>query len=551
MSQPLVTEKKCLVWCCDNWSSYKNVQCGSVPKNKKGGLGDRIRGMITVKIWARILNLDFYIIWDGDQFKDYFDFSDFNMLNIEKDDIGVYTYLHKRHHALNKVFICEKPENIFSNKINKILSNSFDWKNIFNNQYIDKNLLESNLDLEEYSILYTKTLVPTLKMKNLVLNIFKNHTHIPVINRLSEQLQNGVEKAFILPSKINSEGDKEFVSSVIPNLTMTMDQLRNRLREKMNKYNTINNKVAINNKNKPNRILHPLPSSNVVRETASDEKFGREYSDEGNWVHPIVDRLPEKLLDDVEKASDTSSKRRELIENRYWVHPMVNRLPEKLPDGVEEASGTSSKRREPIENRYRVHPLLDRLTNQPHVGACIVGVQIRTGDKHINSNFKGDNLYNENSILNILNNIKIHLDINNIREYSIFLTSDFPDIYTCGKKIWPSEKIIYYDKKICHIDKSNDSNNIDKTYVDNFILSQHTEVIYGSLSSGFTKIAGLSSNHSNFYDISDFDTDKDNLHQITKINKKQLLRFKCSRGRQKKNISNAELKLILKEDNKI
>lgn len=445
MSQPLVTEKKCLVWCCDNWSNYKNVQCGSVvPKNAKGGLGDRIRGMITVKIWARILNLDFYIIWDGDQFKDYFDFSDFNMLNIEKDDIGVYTYLHKRHHALNKVFICEKPENIFSNKINKILSNSFDWKNIFNNQYIDKNLLESNLDLEEYSILYTKTLVPTLKMKNLVLNIFKNHTHIPVISRLSEQ-----------------------------------------------------------------------------------------------------------LLDDVEKASDTSSKRRELIENRYWVHPMVNRLPEKLPDGVEEASGTSSKRSEPIENRYRVHPILDRLTNQPHVGACIVGVQIRSGDNHIDSNFKGNKLYNENSILNILNNIKIHLDINNIREYSIFLTSDFPDIYTCGKKIWPSEKIIYYDKKICHIDKSNDSNNIDKTYVDNYILSQHTEIIYGSLSSGFTKIAGLSSNHNNFYDISDFDTDKDNLHQITKTNKKQLLRFNSKRGRQKKNISNDELKLILNENNKI
>lgn len=374
MSQPLVTEKKCLVWCCDNWSNYKNIQCGSVPKNVKGGLGDRIRGMITVKIWARILNLDFYIIWDGDQFKDYFDFSDFNMLNIEKDDIGVYTYLYDKHHALNKVFICEKPENIFSNKINKILSNSMDWKNIFNNQYIDKNLLESNLDLEEYSILYTKTLVPTLKMKNLVLNIFKNHTHIPVINRLSEQLQNG---------------------------------------------------------------------------------------------------------------------------------------------------------------------------------ACIVGVQIRTGDNHIDSNFKGDKLYNENSILNILNNIKIHLDINNIREYSIFLTSDFPDIYTCGKKIWPSEKIIYYDKKICHIDKSNDSNNIDKTYVDNYILSQHTEIIYGSLSSGFTKIAGLSSNHNNFYDISDFDTDKDNLHQITKTNKKQLLRFKCNRGRQKKNISNAELKLILNENNKI
>ena len=374
MSQPLVTEKKCLVWCCDNWSNYKNIQCGSVPKNVKGGLGDRIRGMITVKIWARILNLDFYIIWDGDQFKDYFDFSDFNMLNIEKDDIGVYTYLYDKHHALNKVFICEKPENIFSNKINKILSNSMDWKNIFNNQYIDKNLLESNLDLEEYSILYTKTLVPTLKMKNLVLNIFKNHTHIPVINRLSEQLQNG---------------------------------------------------------------------------------------------------------------------------------------------------------------------------------ACIVGVQIRTGDNHIDSNFKGDKLYNENSILNILNNIKIHLDINNIREYSIFLTSDFPDIYTCGKKIWPSEKIIYYDKKICHIDKSNDSNNIDKTYVDNYILSQHTEIIYGSLSSGFTKIAGLSSNHNNFYDISDFDTDKDNLHQITKTNKKQLLRFKCNRGRQKKNISNAELKSILNENNKI
>ena len=58
----------------------------------------------------------------------------------------------------------------------------------------------------------------------------------------------------------------------------------------------------------------------------------------------------------------------------------------------------------------------------------IIGIQLRTGDRNMNvgkgirNNF---DLNSDNRILNILNNIKAHLELSQIFEYSIFLTSDY------------------------------------------------------------------------------------------------------------------------------
>ena len=47
---------KMLVWCCNNYSQYKKLKVGKHFKRLKcGGLGDRIKALITVKIWAQLL----------------------------------------------------------------------------------------------------------------------------------------------------------------------------------------------------------------------------------------------------------------------------------------------------------------------------------------------------------------------------------------------------------------------------------------------------------------------------------------------------------------
>lgn len=324
-------DKRYLVWCCDNWTKYQDIKVGGKCKNK-GGLGDRLRGLIAVKLWSRVLGLDFYFIWEGDNFEDLFNFPNYNQLNIDKNDIGVYSMSTE----LQQLITNEKPEDIFNNKINKVLTNSHSWRFILENPHIDKSQWNFDLDKEEFNNLYTKTLVPTIKMENIVSNIIKEHKYI-------------------------------------------------------------------------------------------------------------------------------------------------------------------------------------------------IGVQLRTGDRNMNvgrgirDNF---NLNSDNRILNILNNIKDHLELSQIFEYSIFLTSDYPNIFSLGMKVWEAKKIIYYNKPICHVDKYKDLNSIDKTFVDNYILSQKTKIIYGSLSSGFTRVACLSSVHNNFYNILDFESDKERLQNIQKKPKKELIKWK-------------------------
>ena len=128
-------DKRYLVWCCDNWTKYQDIKVGGKCKNK-GGLGDWLRGLIAVKLWSRVLGLDFYFIWEGDNFEDLFNFPNYNQLNIDKNDIGVYSMSTE----LQQLITNEKPEDIFNNKINKVLTNSHSWRFILENPHIDKRL---------------------------------------------------------------------------------------------------------------------------------------------------------------------------------------------------------------------------------------------------------------------------------------------------------------------------------------------------------------------------------------------------------------------------
>jgi hypothetical protein len=160
----------------------------------------------------------------------------------------------------------------------------------------------------------------------------------------------------------------------------------------------------------------------------------------------------------------------------------------------------------------------------------IIGIQVRLSDYNIinkrvecdnNINTKQYQLdydkkhYGENineSVLNILKKIKEKCD-KDIKSYSIFITSSYEHTYNLSLSVWDKEDILYNNDIIYHLDSENQSSDISKIFIDNYILSAKTSYMYISDHSNYGRIAALSCTHDNIY----------NLHLI-KLNKKDLLR---------------------------
>jgi hypothetical protein len=158
----------------------------------------------------------------------------------------------------------------------------------------------------------------------------------------------------------------------------------------------------------------------------------------------------------------------------------------------------------------------------------LVGIQLRLGDRLMIKKRGGNRIQTDNSdsddkvnqyILKILSNIKKHLELTNNNDNFIFITSDSCLVFEIACQVWSKEQILYNEEKIVHIDKNNDcSDGTIKTYVDHYILSRKTKVIYGSMKSGYSRTACLASNHSNFYNISEFVKDKKKKYRKSTIN---------------------------------
>ena len=83
--------------------------------------------------------------------------------------------------------------------------------------------------------------------------------------------------------------------------------------------------------------------------------------------------------------------------------------------------------------------------------------------------------------------------------YNVFITSDYSSIYDIASEIWDPTQIIYNNDDIQHIDKNPTDNGIFKVIVDNYILSQKTDILYISVHSNYGRVAALSATHSNIY----------------------------------------------------
>lgn len=132
----------------------------------------------------------------------------------------------------------------------------------------------------------------------------------------------------------------------------------------------------------------------------------------------------------------------------------------------------------------------------------IIGVQIRAGDLYMDTN-PGEQyspIKNpEITIREILKNVRNHIE-HFYTEYKVFVTSDYSNIYGISKEIWNNESIIYFDQYIQHLDR-NPSGDFSKVFLDNYVLSQYTKRMYISDYSNYGRIAALSSDSNEIFNL--------------------------------------------------
>lgn len=149
--------------------------------------------------------------------------------------------------------------------------------------------------------------------------------------------------------------------------------------------------------------------------------------------------------------------------------------------------------------------LIEKINSFVYEKNNIIGIQIRCGDRYMmcSNGIAGGYVRikdPERAIRKILSNIKDKV-AEDYSEYNIFLTSDYFNIYKIGCEFFDKERIIYINDVIQHLDRDSITNDLSKTFADNYILSQKTTKMYISSYSNFGRIAALSSNHDNIYDL--------------------------------------------------
>ena len=130
----------------------------------------------------------------------------------------------------------------------------------------------------------------------------------------------------------------------------------------------------------------------------------------------------------------------------------------------------------------------------------IIGIQLRCGDTYMKTNIgeQYDVGISKNIISKLLK-IKEFCE-QKYKNYYIFITSDYDEIYEKTMQVFNISNIIYNNELIQHIDRPAINEDISKVFVDNYILSQKTVELFISNHSNFGRVAALSCIHENIYD---------------------------------------------------
>lgn len=156
----------------------------------------------------------------------------------------------------------------------------------------------------------------------------------------------------------------------------------------------------------------------------------------------------------------------------------------------------------------------------------IVGLQIRCGDSFIKTN-KGENydILNISNVINQLSKIKSICDLK-FNNYNIFLTTDNDNIYNEIISIFDKSIVIYNHDLVQHLDRKEINSDISKTFVDNYILSQKTKMLFISTHSNYGRIAALSCPHNNIYSFETFENSSSIIDKICLVSKCFPIKYK-------------------------
>ena len=140
-----------------------------------GGLGDRIVGLISVKLMSKLLDKQFYILWNKEDIKPYINYEkyDYELLNINKTDIKEYNYIDNqtglKHYLMNQTCL-------FQNRINMFRLNQEIAQYLYKNKLFEKENYFNDI-ISEYQQLYTNILVPTSYVKDKIDQLINKWTN--------------------------------------------------------------------------------------------------------------------------------------------------------------------------------------------------------------------------------------------------------------------------------------------------------------------------------------------------------------------------------------
>ena len=139
-----------------------------------GGLGDRIVGLIAVKLISKIVKQKFSILWNKENIKQYFTYNDFETLDINTDNQDEIILIDNQM-GLKKYLMFGN--NLFPKDVTKIYLNQEISQYLYkNDNYKTGDFL--NDILNEYKQLYVETLKPTPFITNKINTYIKNKNNI-------------------------------------------------------------------------------------------------------------------------------------------------------------------------------------------------------------------------------------------------------------------------------------------------------------------------------------------------------------------------------------
>lgn len=141
-----------------------------------GGLGDRIVGLISVKVISKLLNKKFYISWTKENIKKYINYEkyDYELLDIKKDNIKRYDLTDNQRGLMN--YLMESTE-LFIDEINILTINQEISQYLYKNElFKDKNYYDDIFC--EYKKLYTDILIPTTYLMDKIEILIKDKNNI-------------------------------------------------------------------------------------------------------------------------------------------------------------------------------------------------------------------------------------------------------------------------------------------------------------------------------------------------------------------------------------